>query len=50
MAIGPETLRALLAAHVSPAVAAMRLSLATPEGHEQRFMARGERGALDIHL
>ena len=50
MAISPETLRALLATHAGPAAAAMRLSLATPEGREQRFIARGERGALDIHL
>ena len=50
MALSPEALRALLAAHVGPAAAAMRLSLATPEGREQRFVARGESGGLDIHL
>ena len=53
MAIGPEALRALLAAQLGPAAAALRLAPAPPERHEgreSRFTASGADGALDIHL
>lgn len=45
-----EALRALLGAHVNPAAGSMSLAPAAPEGREQRFVARGEQGALDIHI
>ncbi len=53
MAIGPEALRALLVAHVGPKAGALRLSPAPSERHEgreQRFMAQGADGSLDIHV
>lgn len=50
MSISAEALRALLAAHLGPQAGAMTLSQATPEGGEQRFVARDASGALDIHL
>jgi len=50
MATSVEALRALLVAHVGPAAGAMTLTPTTPEGREQRFVARDASGVLDIHL
>lgn len=51
MAIGVEALRALLAAHVGPAAAAMRLAPTAPEGREQRFVAYdAQQNGMEIHL
>jgi hypothetical protein len=51
MAIGVEALRALLAAHVGPAAAVMRLSPTAPEGREQRFIAHdAQNNGIEIHL
>ncbi len=50
MAIGKEALRALLNAHAGSAAATLALAPVAPEGREQRFVARGASGALDIHL